>query len=162
MNRERVESALETRYAVYFSDILAGREPASFVYRDDLVVAFLDISPITPGHTLIVPVCEVRSFADLTEDVSGRKMRVAGDVARAIPKAVLHCEGVNLLLSDGEVAGQEVPHAHLHVIPRYPNDGFTFSVARVSASPTREELHAIALCIKSRMMEALRFDRSAT
>lgn len=91
-----------------FSKILSGEAPASFVYRDGLVAAFLDRSPITPGHTLVVPVCEVSSFVDLSEEIGGRMLRVAGDIARAIPKAGLRCEGVNVLLSDGTSAGQGV------------------------------------------------------
>ena len=107
-----------------FSKILSGEVEGSFVYRDDLVSAFLDIQPINPGHTLIVPNKEIASLNELDETTAGRMFNVGREIGEAIRNSGLKCEGINLLLSDGEAAGQEVPHVHLHVVPRFSGDGF--------------------------------------
>lgn len=107
-----------------FCRILAGEVDSSRVLEDELVVAFLDTGPINQGHTLVVPRRHVRAFTDLTPDEVRELVFSAQRVAAALKKVLPGCEGVTLSLADGEVAGQEVPHAHLHVIPRYAGDGF--------------------------------------
>jgi diadenosine tetraphosphate (Ap4A) HIT family hydrolase len=117
--------------------------PASTVYEDERALAFLDIHPITPGHTLVVPRYHAPGLTDLDEETGAHLFVVALRVQRALRRSGLRCEGVNLLLSDGAVAGQEVPHAHLHVLPRFTGDGFTFTAHRPIA-PSRAELEAYA------------------
>jgi diadenosine tetraphosphate (Ap4A) HIT family hydrolase len=119
------------------------------VYKDDLVVAFLDFSPITPGHTLVVPVREVVSFTELDEETGGRILRVSGLIARAVMQSELRAHGVNLLLSDGEKAGQDVPHAHLHVVPRYPNDGFSWVLPDQVGLQSRKQLDQTARLMRA-------------
>lgn len=94
-----------------FTKIIAGDLPGHFVYRDEKSVAFLSINPIRPGHTLIVPVAEVSHWVDLDEDLSAHLMRVAQRVALA-QMARFQPERVGLI-----IAGFEVPHTHLHVVP---------------------------------------------
>jgi histidine triad (HIT) family protein len=107
-----------------FCRILAGDVDSSRVLEDELIVAFLDIGPINQGHTLVVPRRHVEAFTDLTP-AEVRALAFSGQrVAAALQKVLPGCEGVTLSLAEGEVAGQEVPHAHLHVIPRYAGDGF--------------------------------------
>ncbi len=107
-----------------FCDILADRSPASFVHRDELCAAFMDIRPINPGHVLVVPRQHAVSLLQLEPIAAGRLLQVAQRVDAALRQSGLRCEGVNLYLADGRVAGQEVLHVHLHVIPRFSGDGF--------------------------------------
>ena len=132
-----------------FCRILSGDLPASMVYRDDHCAAFMDIQPVNPGHILVVPNQHAASLADLDERVAGPMFRVAQRMARALRVSAVRCEGVNLFLADGEAAGQEVGHGHLHVFPRYEGDGFglKFSPAYFSR-PGRAELDQVAASIR--------------
>lgn len=107
-----------------FCDIIARKAPASIVYEDDVVIAFMDLFPINPGHTLVVPKQHFVRVTELDDITAARMMTVARDIAAAIYRSSVQAEGVNLTLADGRAAGQEVPHAHLHVIPRFRGDGF--------------------------------------
>ncbi|MET8800822.1 HIT family protein [Nocardia sp. NPDC004568] len=107
-----------------FSDIIAGRAPASRVYEDDDVLAFLDIRPMTPGHLLVVPKKPARELAELDPVLGGKLFQVGQLLAAALRDSEVACDGVNFFLADGVTAGQEVFHVHLHVIPRTPGDGF--------------------------------------
>jgi diadenosine tetraphosphate (Ap4A) HIT family hydrolase len=126
-----------------FCAIVAGTEPASVVYDDADVLAFLDINPITPGHLLVIAKRHARDLADLDEEDGARMYRVAARLTRALRASSLRCEGVNLFLADGEAAGQEVFHVHLHVFPRFTGDGFRIE-ADWSNLPTRSDLDATA------------------
>ncbi|MGE5829140.1 MAG: HIT family protein [Micromonosporaceae bacterium] len=105
-----------------FCAIVQGRAEASFVHADDAVVAFMDLNPINPGHLLVVPRSHRPYLNDLDEHVGALMWRVAHRCVRALRRSGLRADGVNLFLADGEPAGQEVFHAHLHVIPRYSGD----------------------------------------
>ena len=107
-----------------FCEIVAGRAPASVVHRDDQCIAFMDIGPVTRGHLLVVPIEHATHLADLDREVGGRLFALAQTLAAAIRRSELKPEGINLFLADGEAAGQEVFHVHLHVLPRYRGDGF--------------------------------------
>lgn len=109
-----------------FCRILAGELEASIVYTDDRVVAFLDLHPINPGHTLVVPRAHEPSVRDLADEDAAAVWAAALRVARALPGSGVRVEGLNLLLSDGASAGQDVFHAHLHVVPRFAGDGIGF------------------------------------
>jgi len=98
---------------------------ATFVYRDEQVSAFMDVQPVNSGHTLVVPNRHASFLADLDEETGMHLFRVAHRIAKALHKADLRCEGVNMFLADGETAMQEVLHVHLHVFPRYEGDGFS-------------------------------------
>jgi histidine triad (HIT) family protein len=126
-----------------FCEIVAGRAPASRVYEDEEVIAFLDIRPVNPGHTLVVPRAHFAGLSDLNEEVGARMFRVARRLAAALRKAGVRCEGVNLFLADGEAAFQEVMHVHLHVLPRFAGDPFKIQLREV-ARPPREELDRMA------------------
>ena len=107
-----------------FCDILRQKLPSSQVYHDAICTAFMDIQPVNPGHVLVIPNRHASSLADLDEDTGAHLFRVAQRVADALRRCGARCEGVNLFLADGEAAGQEVFHVHLHVFPRYVGDGF--------------------------------------
>ncbi len=104
--------------------ILSGDAPGSFVYRDDLIAALMDIRPVNTGHVLVIPVRHAPYMADVTTEEAAAMMRLAHRTIAAVRASTLKCEGVNLFLADGEAAGQEVFHAHLHVFPRFRGDGF--------------------------------------
>ena len=128
-----------------FCAILAGRKPGSFVHREEGVAALLDIRPVNPGHTLVLPTAHAGSLADLPPGTASRMFLVARRVAAALRGGGVRCEGVNLLLADGACAGQEVFHVHLHVLPRFPGDGFGFRFPAGHGSiPAREDLDRIA------------------
>ena len=133
-----------------FCEILAGEEPASFLYQDDRCSAFMDIQPVNPGHLLVIPNHHARNLADLDEETGAQMFRVGRRLAGALRQSGVRCEAVNLFLADGEAAGQEVFHVHLHVIPRYPGDGFSlrFSPAYFEL-PERPELDQLAQRIRS-------------
>ena len=107
-----------------FCDIIAGTIPASVVHRDDQCIAFMDIRPIAPGHLLVVPLAHAADIAELDRSTGGHLFTVAQDLAAAIRKSGLRADGLNFFLADGEAAGQEVLHVHLHVFPRFAGDGF--------------------------------------
>lgn len=105
-----------------FCKIVAGQLPCSNVFEDELILAFLDIAPLNPGHTLIIPKEHHTSITTLPVDVAAHMMEVAPRIACAMMRAT-EADGFNLMLSNGACAGQVVPHVHLHVVPRFPDDG---------------------------------------
>lgn len=107
-----------------FCDIAADRAEASVVYEDETVVAFMDLSPVTPGHLLVVPREHAVGLDDLDTGVGVRVWSVGHDIARALRRSEIRCEGINIFVCDGEAAFQTVFHFHLHVIPRYVGDGW--------------------------------------
>jgi histidine triad (HIT) family protein len=133
-------------------EIAAGRAPASMVHSDDTVIAFLDIRPVNAGHLLVVPREHAAGLSDLDPAAGSAVFAVAQRLAGALRTCGVPCEGVNLFLADGEVAGQEVPHVHLHVLPRLPGDGFRLDVKFLS--PDRADLDATAGRIRGTLGEA--------
>jgi len=132
-----------------FCEILRGDSPATFVHQDDTVVAFMDIQPISNGHMLVVPREHAVLMSDLNETTAMRAFRVARQLA-SIVRQTLGAGGVNLFVADGEIAFQDVPHFHVHVIPRYPKDGFSLTFPPDYNKPTsRAELEAIATAIRA-------------
>ncbi|MFE6994336.1 HIT family protein [Microbacterium sp. NPDC057659] len=138
-----------------FCAIVRGQETASIVYEDETVVAFLDRYPVTRGHLLVVPRAHVVGLEDIDADAGARVWEVGRMLARALRRSGVPCEGVNLLLCDGEAAYQTVFHFHLHVIPRTAGDGWT-ELRHRAPERERELLEADAEVIRN----ALSSDRS--
>jgi len=105
-----------------FCKIALGQIPCYKVYEDELSIAFLDINPTSRGHTLVLPKEHVESFVTCPKELLNHLMDVAQLVAQAQIKE-LGATGVNILSNVGKAAGQSVLHFHIHVIPRYENDG---------------------------------------
>jgi histidine triad (HIT) family protein len=105
-----------------FCRIAAGELPGEVVLDTPRVLAFLDIAPVHYGHTLVIPKEHYQNLLDLPDDLWLEMGRVARQVAQALQKS-LYARGINLGMNNFEAAGQVVFHAHLHVIPRYLNDG---------------------------------------
>ena len=129
-----------------FADIVAGRAPASTVYDDEDVLAFMDIRPMTPGHLLVIPKVPAPDLAELDPAVGGKLFRVGQRLAAAIRASEVACDGVNFFLADGVTAGQEVFHVHLHVIPRTPGDGF--GLRGRPTTPPRADLDYLAASVR--------------
>jgi histidine triad (HIT) family protein len=135
-----------------FCRILSGELPSTRVVEDDLVCALLDIHPVSPGHTLVIPRRHVCAFTDLNSQEVSQLALVARRVASALKAGVPQCEGVSLSLADGEAAGQEVPHAHLHAIPRRTGDGFGWRLPEGHRVPDRSELDATGAIIRAALL----------
>ncbi len=135
-----------------FCGIVSGSEDASIIYEDDLVVAFMDIQPVNPGHALVVPRAHATYLADTSEHSAAQLMRVATQLVSAIQDGPLHGEGTNLFLADAKAAGQEVFHVHLHVIPRFSGDNMTLRVD-YDPPPNRSVLDEHATTIASALQK---------
>lgn len=104
-----------------FCKIVAGQLPCFKLFEDETTIAFMDINPVNPGHALAVAKGHWPTVDVIPADVLGDVARTAQRVAKAA-MAVLDPTGVNLLQSNGPGAGQSVPHLHVHILPRYPDD----------------------------------------
>ena len=130
--------------------LVAGRLPASVVHKDDDIIVLMDIRPVTPGHLMVVPTAHVPRLADLSREVGSLIFEWARIASMALYQSDLRPGGLNLFLSDGEVAMQEINHLHLHLIPRYENDGFGLVMPNVYKQfPERAELDRHAELIRS-------------
>jgi histidine triad (HIT) family protein len=137
-----------------FCDIVAGRAPASIVYRDERVCAVMDIQPVNPGHLLVIPVAHAPDLAALEPDTGAQMFRVGQRLAAAVRRCGARCEGINFFLADGEAAGQEVFHVHLHVFPRYVGDGFALNYGpRYNRLPARSALAAMASAVRGALTD---------
>ena len=137
-----------------FCRIVHGELPASVIYRDERCMAFMVIHPINAGHTLVIALRHAAHLADLDPKDGAHIFRGGQQVAGALRSQVggPRCEGVNLFLADGRVAGQDVYHVHLHVIPRYLGDGFGLRLPRhYGSAPARSELDQISAALRARL-----------
>ena len=117
-----------------FCKILKDELEASFVYRGDNITAFMDLGAINPGHVLVIPNKHSERFVDIDPQVTGEMFKVAQQALNAIQKSNINCDGANIFLSDGEVAGQEVPHSHLHIAPRFKGDAHRMGFSHFDGS----------------------------
>lgn len=105
-----------------FCRIIAGQIPCTRIWENDSFLAFLDIHPISDGHTLLIPKVHAGSLGECDASVLAEMVTVVSPLAKAIVKAV-EAEGYNLLCNNGRAAGQLVDHIHFHIIPRRSGDG---------------------------------------
>jgi diadenosine tetraphosphate (Ap4A) HIT family hydrolase len=123
-----------------FTHIIEGRIPGTFVWRDERCVAFMSINPMAPGHTLVVPIAEVDHWVDGDPDLIAHLFEVTRIIGVA-QKVAFGCERVGVIL-----AGYEVPHTHVHVIPT--NDMRELSFASAASSVDRADLESAAEAIR--------------
>ena len=123
-----------------FSRIIAGEIPGTFVYRDDRCVAFMSINPLARGHVLVVPIDEVDHWIDASPELVAHLFEVAYRIGRAQHRA-FECERVGVI-----IAGYEVPHAHIHVIPTENMSQLSFENAATSVD--HDDLDAAAAAIR--------------
>jgi len=132
-----------------FCEIIAGRAERSTVHEDELCLAFMDLRPVNPGHILVAPKVHAVDLSDLLPETGAHIFQVAQRIALALPVSGVKCEGVNLFFAHREAAGQDVFHAHLHVIPRYKRDGFGFRFpARYWKRTPRASLDEVATHVR--------------
>jgi histidine triad (HIT) family protein len=133
-----------------FAKILRGEIPSQKVYEDERCVAILDLFPVNPGHVLVIPKSEATIVADLDEALAAHVMAVGARISKAIRASAPKCEAVNFWISDGAAAGQEVPHVHLHVIPRFAGDGFGWKVGPLNRQKQSDEaLASVSAALKA-------------
>ena len=131
-----------------FEQIVDGEIPSYTVYEDETTYAFLDANPLAPGHTLVIPKEPYERINDMPPELAGDVFGVAGRIATAVERAV-DAPATTLAINNGEEAGQEVPHVHLHVVPQFADDRARpihglFDGADLST----EEMEAIAAAIR--------------
>lgn len=107
-----------------FCGIVNDPSQSEVVWDDETVLAFMDINPTTAGHVLVIPRDHHTALTDLPPETAAHMMRVGQRIAQGLRSSELNCQGINLFLSEGAVAFQEIFHSHLHLIPRYKDDGF--------------------------------------
>jgi histidine triad (HIT) family protein len=129
-----------------FCKIVAGELPSFKVYEDEKTLAFLDIHPVHAGHTLVAPKKHVLNIFDISPEDWAAVAEVVRMLATVIDKAV-DADGVNIAMNNREHAGQVVPHAHVHIIPRFKNDGLKLMPQRSyesgMAEKTAEKIRAV-------------------
>ncbi|WP_078550747.1 HIT family protein [Litchfieldia alkalitelluris] len=127
-----------------FCKIINGEIPGAKVYENDDVLAFLDISQVTKGHTLVIPKVHKKDLYELTPEIASKVFEVVPKIANAI-KQQFNPVGLNLLNNNGEEAGQSVFHYHVHIIPRYgKGDGFGAVWKSHADQYSSEELKSIS------------------
>ncbi len=137
-----------------FCSIVKGVAPASIVYADDKVMAFMDLQPVNSGHVLVIPKAHFAGLSELDPKTGAYMFKIAVRVAEALRHSGIRCAGINLFLADGEVAFQEIFHVHLHVIPRFRDDGFGLKFGpSYGHKPTRSELDEAAEKIRTAMLQ---------
>lgn len=112
-----------------FERIIAGEIPSVTIHEDDQCIVILDIAPVEKGHALVISRKPYPTFTDCPADTLAHLMAVAQQVDRRL-RDVLHCDGTNILINNGKASGQEVPHLHIHVIPRFTGDGQAFGFSK--------------------------------
>ena len=115
-----------------FTMIIEGQIPGTFVHRDERCVAFMSINPMAPGHTLVVPIQEIDHWIDAPPELVAHLFAVSHRIGRA-QEAAFGCAKVGMI-----IAGYEVPHAHIHLVPT--NEERELSFANAAASVAREDL----------------------
>jgi len=106
-----------------FCKIASGEVPCAKLFENDRYVAFLDINPANHGHTLVIPKAHVETIVGMEKSAYQDMAGIVHTLSKAILKGV-RCDGLNILMNNKESAGQEVPHAHIHIIPRLETDTF--------------------------------------
>lgn len=129
-----------------FERIINREIPSNIVYEDEYTIAFLDLSQVTKGHTLVVPKKAFPDLFSLDDETSARLLKVCVIVATALKKA-FNLEGLNLVNNNGTIAGQSVFHFHIHLIPRYPNDDYLMVGVNHQSKYTEYDLNQIKQAI---------------
>ena len=120
-----------------FCKIISGEIPSAVIYEDEEFKVILDRFPSSIGHALIMPKKHIENIFEMPIQKGGKLFELAVKIAPIIKKE-LNCDGINILQNNGEAAGQSVPHFHLHIIPRYKNDGVLSSWT--PQNPTDEDI----------------------
>ncbi len=131
-----------------FCKIVRKEVPASIVYEEASVLAFLDIHPLNKGHTLIIPKAHYETIFDIPEGVLAEVFKVTKIVAMAIKKSV-KADGISIIQQNGRAANQEIFHLHVHAIPKFEGQKLTRFISANFAS--RDKLDQVAIQIKKEL-----------
>jgi len=125
-----------------FCKIANGEIPSNTLYEDDMFRVILDLGPATRGHALILPKQHFADLYELPEETAAEAMKLAKKMMTVMTEK-LSCDGFNIVQNNGEVAGQTVFHFHMHLIPRYKDDGQQEKLGWTPGKPSQEELQEI-------------------
>ncbi len=125
-----------------FCKIARGEIPSYKIYEDENFLAFLDINPINPGHTLVIPKEHYKTITDAPKSVWADLMSLVWEITLKIQQTI-DPDGINIVQNNNEQAGQEVPHIHVHIIPRFGGDEENYKEWKTMKLPN-EEMEKIA------------------
>ena len=120
--------------ASIYSKIIAGEIPSFKIYEDKKVVAILDINPVNAGHVLVIPREEYTTLMDMPDKLAEHTITVVKHLSSELQR-ITGAPGINIFLNNGSAAGQEVPHVHFHIIPRFEGDNAVPAWKRNQANP---------------------------
>lgn len=132
-----------------FCKIVKGEIPATRLFEDAAVLSFLDISPASKGHALVITKKHYAALLDVPHEELRSAIEAVQKVAAATMVSVPGIEGFNILQSNNKAAGQVIPHVHFHIIPRHKDDGVNFSWQH--GKPEAEELEKYAALVKKKI-----------
>jgi histidine triad (HIT) family protein len=109
-----------------FCQIIAGEVASYKVYEDEYSMAILDIFPVSPGHVLVIPKKHYETLSDMDEEIAGSVFKTVAKIHKSLKLLTPNSNGFNILQNNGYGAGQDIPHVHFHLIPRFKNDYVKF------------------------------------
>lgn len=134
-----------------FCKIVAGEAPRSVVYQNDCTLAMMTLRPMTRGHILVIPKKHAASLSEMEYETGGELFKAGMKISEALRDSKIESEGINFWLADGEAAGQEVFHVHLHVLPRSETDKIRLEGPRLDLN--RSAMDSDAEIIKNHLSE---------
>lgn len=140
---------MRTREDCIFCKIVAGAVPCTKVYEDDKALAFMDIMPLNKGHLLVIPKEHFENIVEIDSQLYGHLAALICKISKAVQSGI-EPQGMNVLQLNGEAANQVVPHLHIHIVPRWANDGLTISEWE-PVMGNSEEISAAAELIKGKL-----------
>lgn len=146
--------------ACIFCQIVEKKIPAFILYEDEKCMAFLDINPLAPGHTLVIPKEHVENIFDIEEDLLKHIITTAQKISKSM-REKMGAEGVNLFQASGLSAEQSIFHFHLHIIPRKPNDNLNLNEwwrSKVGKT-NKEQMEKIAKLLKIEIKEEVKEEK---
>lgn len=122
-----------------FCKIIKNEIGAAKVYEDSDTLAFLDITPVNPGHVLVIPKTHSENLHEIPDETLSKLAIVVKKIATNVKKA-MRADGINIGMNNGKAAGQVVPHAHIHVMPRFEGDGYKLWHGKTYSQGEMEEV----------------------
>ena len=147
-SEQRPSHAPQQENHCIFCAIAASKAEASKVYEDDHTVAFMNLRQANQGHVLVIPKRHYRTIHELDDETAAHLLQTVVKIARAIQQSI-DPEGITIWQSNGQAAGQEIDHVHVHILPRYMHDQAVHFYPNPPSASSREELERIAATIRA-------------